>query len=303
MKLTQLLQLHEQFSDQSLLRQNFGDGYLAKHNLIFRNIRRHVLAEKYTFSSERNDLYHALPLSQLDWVLTEKKIPYINNVDVLKQIDSRLPGKIQWEEVSDNFKRNYLFHESCHGVAQSLRFSSEGLKQSQKILQKMMEESFANTCELLAVVDAEDRAHRIFFEMNSYVVMFNFKTDLKNAIAKMGHQTIAKFMMMCYLQANFLREDLPEKDFNRFLQIAARNSTDQSVRTFDSAEKKTLRALSKISFQLNPQFRMVTTGFYLRLAGFANSMEEMLDFDFISDLESDPRFQKFFEDLASVMTN
>lgn len=70
-----------------------------------------------------------------------------------------------------------------------------------------------------------------------------------------------------------------------------------------SEEKKTLRSLGKIAFQLSERFREQTTGFHLRLAGIQTPMRELFAFDFMSQLKKKKDLEPFFDgflDLISI---
>ncbi len=305
MKLSRLWVKHQEFNNLASLKESLGDGYLMSHNKIFRNIRHATLDKKFNFSLNPHPLYQALPLSQLEWILSEQTIPYIDNTRVLKQLNDKLPENIIWDDISDNLKGNHVFHESCHAVARSLinEFYKDPVLKTKFDFQKhtlirLIEESFANTCELLAITDVNDPIHRIFFELNSYVIMYEDRINLKAAMAQMGEQIFMKFMFISYLQANFLKEPMTEKSFEQLLLLIQTNSTESFE--FTATHKKTLRALSKIAFKLNLRFRMVTTSFYLRLNGITLPMKELIDFDFIQSIKESPDLLKAIHQLTII---
>ncbi len=298
MKLGRLWYQHQQFDTQGL-KENFGDGYLIAHNKIYRNIRTSTLAQKFTFSLGPYPLYQALPLSQLEWILSEKIIPYFDNVSVLQQIHQKLPQNIFWDDISDNLKGNHVFHESCHAVArgkaQEILKSPDLTNKSDLqllILCRLIDESFANTCELLAVTDATDPVHQIFFELNSYVVMFEDRSNLKKAMQEIGEEIFMHFMILCYLHANFLTPTLTDQKFEKILSLIAKNGVG-----FSGPQKKSMRALSKIAFELNLRFRMVTTSFYFRLNGIFLPKDQLRDFDFIQTMIDRPELMEFLDAL------
>ena len=160
------------------------------------------------------------------------------------------------------------------------------------VLSRLIEESFANTCELLAVVDAIDPVHQIFFELNSYVVMLEDKTNLKKALQDIGEHIFMKFMILCYLHANFLAPPLSDQKFEKLFSLISEKKSE-----FSLSQKKSMRALSKIAFELNLRFRMVTTGFYLKLNGISTPMAELKDFDFIQTMIDRPELMEFLDAL------
>ena len=293
MKLTKLMELHSQLQTKDGLENNFGDGYLMQNNHIFRNVRIAAQKNGFAFSDEDNNLYQALPFSQLERILSDKVIPYVNNVTALRQILNRLPESVVWDDLSDGLKKNYAFHEACHCVARSL--AKTYLKESSSsegILQILLEESFANTCELLGVIDVNDQVHRIFYELNSYTSLTQEKTNFKTAVSEIGEEVVFKFMMMAYLQSNFLGKNLDEKNFDKALKIV-RPSKD-----FTPKQTKTLKALSRVAFTLDLKFRTSTTGFHLQLNGFKLHLNDLLSFEFFDLILKHPEYIKFINALT-----
>jgi hypothetical protein len=275
-KISRLLEFHDQATSSKSLAHNLGDGFLLKNNLIYRNIREAAFESGFKFSSETNNAYLALPLTQLDALLNNKILPYIDNVSVLRS----LPPPIGWDEISDGLKRNHLFHESCHAVA------STYLQTKQKDLFAMMfEESFANICELLAVVFAEDPVHRIFLAANSYTLLNDQRTHLKNAMKTFGNRQLLIFLMLAYMHANFLRDSMTEKDFERTSQIAFGKKTA-------GGEAKPLKALAKIAFTLDERFRTVTSQLHLKLNGIDPTKIDLREKDFLKIIESREEIKK-----------
>jgi len=186
-----------------------------------------------------------------------------------------------------------VFHESCHGISRTL--SSQlplPLTPQESVLHLLLEESFSNTCELLAVAEAHDQYHRIFFEWNSYTALFEERTHLKNALSEFGEMPIFKFFLLSYLHANFLLDGLDEKAFARVVSL----TMDSAL---ESRQLKVLRALAKTAFTLNPRFRDVTSGFYLKLCGIQTPRAELFAFDFMRSLEAEG-YRKHLEKLAET---
>lgn len=305
MKIARLLESHCQVKDPQGLENNLGDSYLLKHNQIFKNIRNIAVESKFKYHSSPSEDFQALPLSQLENILKSKSIPYTNNVQVLEKIVENLKDKINWDDISDGYKRNYVFHESCHAVARSLDEKSGQREidhssldgQRQHCFQLLLEESFANTCELLAVVDCHDQAHKLFFEINSYTFLFESRTFLKAAIEDLGVVEAFKFFLLIYLHSNFLKNNLSDKAFDRILKIAL----GKNKKALGAKEIKNLKALSKIPFTLDLRFRTTTTGLHLRLSGIDKNISELFDFDLISFIENSDSLLTCVEELAKLV--
>lgn len=282
MKMRVLLDQHQKFSAAGLP-GNMGDGYLMTHNSVFRRIRDEALKCGYVFSNERDHAYESFPLLQLDEILLKKTLPYSNNVYVFEKLSPAALDAITWEDIDGNLKRNFIFHEGCHAVVRTLADKifvplpagvSELERQQQRALGMLLEESCANACELLGMIDASDAIHKNFYEMNSYICEFQMRTQFKNAVEELGFPLVMRFMVLSYLNANFLRERIEEADFQAMLKISSEGP-------LDSKYIKTLRALSKVAFHLSERFRQQTTAFHLRLAGIKTPTKDLFNFNFL----------------------
>ena len=306
-KLARLLELHSETPSprqsapaETSLNANFGDTYLLRHNRIFRNIRLKSIESGYVYSSDLNPSYLALPFSQLEPILTTKRIPYFDNVSVLKQLltQANVREVATWDDISDGFKPNHVFHEGCHAVARdtSLRCKLEqGRTPHEHTLQALLEESFANTCELLAVIDVEDTAHRCFYSANSYTTLFENRGQLKKAMADHGEPFLFKFLMLAYLYANFLYEELEDAALTDVITLAGFTRSSP----LSSNEKKALRALSRIPFTLDLRFREVTTRFHLALLGLKQELRDLLSQDLALKMRA-PKYVLFLKTVTEL---
>lgn len=290
MKIARLLEIHSQNAPEQSLSLNLGDGFLIKNNPLYAAVRKGAMDLNFKYSTDMSSHYLALPLSQLESILKSKSIPYLDNVSVLLEIEKKIRNSTEWDEVTDNLKRNQLFHESCHAI---IRILSEKVYPSPQteheiILKTLIEESFANACEFLGIADAEDPIHRLFYEINSYIFLPDQRFQMKKLIAELGYNITLKFFVLAYLCSNFLKEKLTDIEFNRLLHLAQLQKQSQPM-------IKVLRSLSKIAFELNPRFRWVTTTFYLRLHGKTITTDQLSKIDFISLLESNPFPMKLIE--------
>lgn len=295
MKISSLLEHHKKGTHAHGLIKNWGDSYLLNHNPIYATVRKSAIKMGYVCSLDKNDFYLALPLSQLDWILENKKVPYSDNVSVVESVEAKSPRLVEWDDISDNLKKNYIFHESCHAVARhcfaGLKFNKNA---SSEITVSLLEESFANTCELLSVLYADDQVHRLFLEWNSYTHLFEERTNLLRAAKEFGGKKLFKFFLISYLHSNFLVESIDEKTLNKILLFVDIN-VDRSAKSL-----KVWRALLKITFNLNLRFRTVTTRFYLRSRGDRRPLKEILNFDFMSWVTSEPAIKSAIEDLTEL---
>jgi hypothetical protein len=281
MKLTTLLQKHEDHQKAGLA-DAFGDGYLMTHNFVYRRVRQLALNAGYDFTQDLNQNYVAFPMGELKNLLLKKQIPYFNNTTALKNLEAQAPQKIEWQHVCDNLKPNYTFHEACHMIAQEFALQSgveSKLEEKNKILVMLISESFANTCEFMAIVDAQDTTHKIFLDRNSYFTRFDDRTNLKNYVEEVGFENAFRFFLLMYLHCNFLNDHAPQNQ------------------TMSKAEK----SLAKNVFLLNPGFRFITTELYLRLNEVNTPVLDALQFDYQAQIKNHAALQLFINSLSNFM--
>lgn len=295
MKLGRLLEFHQQQPANIGLPKNLGDNFLINNNKLYRSIRTQATQFGFKYTDTIDNKYLALPLSQLEAVLRTKTIPYVDNVSVLLDMETQVKHTATWDDVTDNLKKNHVFHESCHAIARTISDSifKNGSSPNETILRLLLEESFSNSCELLGIIDADDTAHRIFYELNSFIFMYEDRSQLKKLVAEAGYPDSIKFLIGCYLFSNFLHEKITESDFTSLLKLLKLQNHSTSV-------IKTFRSVSKTAFELNPRFRQVTTIFYLRLNGISLTMEGLNKIDFLQLMTRDPRFLSLINALSQT---
>lgn len=274
------------------LTKSWGDAFLLKYNTIYRTVRLQALASGFKFEIGLDTDFLALPLSQLETLLEQKKILYTDNVSSLQKIEARMPQSTLWDEVYDNLKRNFVFHESCHAVARAQSLKVFGsLTGEKRLIQVLIEESFANTCELLGIADADEAAHEIFYEFNSYIFIYEIRPLIADLQKQIGFDVLFKAVWLAYLHSNFLFNRLDDRSFKR---VAAYLQIEKSP---DAVKK--LKSLLRVAFELNPRFKEVTTGFYLRYTGLTKPKQNINEIDFMKVLESDSRYEKYFNNLCA----
>ena len=288
MKLTALLQKHEATHAQGLS-LSLGDGYLVANNAVYSAVRKKAQDLNFKFSANPTLEYLAFPMSQLENILSSKTIYFQNNSAILSEIDQKIPQQIDWDHIGGNLKANYTFHESCHAIARTIS-NRLGLSKTTdvktKLVTMLLEESFANTCEFMAIHDAQDVTHKTFLEVNSFFTKFDDRTHLRNLVQEVGFNKVFKFMLFAYLHSNFLNEHFSQSEFTRVTKL-----------TFDH---KALKNLSKNAFELSPGFRFNTTELYLRLNGINEPVLDALAFDYLTVIEQNPSFLKLINELTEI---
>lgn len=292
MKLSKLLDL-DQSKEQSVLQDCFGDAYLFEKNSFYKFIRLKIFECGYAFSNELNKDFINLSLSQLENILIKKIIPYFDNKTILNKIENQIPGQTEWEEISENLKRNFIFHESCHayvrGITEKLILQDELTKN--QYFYFLLEESYANTCELLGILDVNTAVDRYFYEIHSYIFEWEEKNYIKTLVDEIGLQKTMEYFIVCFLYSHFLYQKIEDKDFLRLLIYLELESVPQKT-------QKSLKILSRIAFRLNPQFRLLTSRFYFRLNKIEMPLKPLQSIDVLNMLIQQPLMKKWFQSVA-----
>lgn len=293
MKINKLLELHS--SEKSGLEKSFGDSYLLKKNRIYRNIRQAALNAGFSFTTENAEDYLALSLTQLENILTTKKIPYFDNVSALQKLEKKHPQVASWNDIYENLRRNFHFHESCHAVARNLQLT-EYKDLADDVLLRLIEESFANTCELLAIADTEKIADSIFFEINSYTALFEIKELILQIRSVLGFEKLFSVVMLGYLHSNHLHNSLKEPLFKEILMATG----VQEIASNKVALQKNLKELLKYCFYLDENFRIVATGFYIKLSTKKQASVNLKEKNYFAEISKNKDYLKFINQLSAI---
>lgn len=298
MKLTQLLKIHTEYLNPESLNTNLGDGYLYKNNSIYRNIRQLIQSKKINLSHQPNLAYQALPLAELQNILTEKTIPYFDNVTYLNLLDQKRRDIFYWDEVVDQVKKNNLLHESCHAVFHDEILNLPATNETLKMLNMLLEESLANTCELLSIKDVHNATHRIFHEMNSYNSVYEERGRLNQILDQTSGSFLFKFTFLSYLCSNYLLSEVTEKQLDQMFKLCLKNEKSAKTEQALKEHRRNIRAILKITFALNPRFREVTTAFYAKLNNINTPLNTLLKFDFLEHLNNEPQILNLIHSMS-----
>ncbi len=263
--LKEVIKAHKSHAHFTSLSKNLGDGFLYRHNPLFRNVRQLSLELGYRFTTEDFCHYRTFPLITLPAILKAKRVPYF------------------WPNA------NHLMHESCHCIADAI---FEGLSGSKRIiLRSFLCESLANAAESFARIHAQNEIDRIFYNLNSYQRIA--KNDpqaatINRAIIAVGPANTFKTLFFSFVYANFLYKRVNENDFRNVIDLLQINAA------------KTLRPVFRIGVSnLNFVFRVATSGFYFRyFHGLHRSIFALTQFDFIRVLKKTPSLLRQLTDIS-----
>lgn len=310
MKITKLLKINDRYSGTlNSLDGHFGDSYLMNKNYLYRSIRERAIKLGYKYSKSDFERFYSFPLASLPWIVAKKKIPYIRNEIPLREITLENP-KISLDTHYNLFTSNYTLHESAHCCAFSIteqtldtslfiKTKQNGFSEEKLLALKILiEESFANTCDLMAWSFADNPVHFMFLKYNSYCQDWPplFKSvKWKNS----NRQFYFIVFILFYLHSNYLYDGFNRSTLERVCQLAQKILGHTSLCIPKVEFSNLLKTLDK-DMRISPEFRLITGEFYFQLKGIKTNLESVLDFDFLNFIEKNDSYQICLKNLVKV---
>lgn len=299
-KLSELLHLHGSFSAKASLAKSLGDGFLYHHNYLFRSIRDEFLKIGYSLTTDDFCHYAVMPYASLPSILSEKKVPYFDNVTVLEKIESQHPQFFNCEEII-KVKSNYTLHESSHCLAAHFlkNFSTASLSpvlnlhaESKPVFKIILAESFANTVESFSNFYNQSSELRLFYELNSYI---NHNKKINSALIQccdlLGPKNTFDLMYISHLYSNCLHPEPSQKLLIEILTIIL----DDNILLKKAQDSSAPRKVFNHAFQLSLDFRIQTTGFFLAYSGYKTPLDQLLKIDILEVLKKTGVVQEFLK--------
>lgn len=259
MNFSSVLSLHRGGRAEHALPDILGDAFLLRENPIYRQVRMRALASGAVYTEATTE-YLLLPFNQLERIVASKQIPYVPHARLMSAVEARHPGVFDLQQMP--MPESYHLHESAHVVAELCAAGLETSTQEARILRALLCESFANTVDALACGYAETEEHRVFLKLNCYMAPNSETRELMTRVRRaFGPAFTARVVLLSYLFANFLWEDVPV-----------------DLLGVDDAD---VLSLSELGQSLDPLFRVQTTQNFLLMAGFRGEVYDLLSFDFV----------------------
>jgi hypothetical protein len=290
LKLFKLLDLHKAHNPPACVPNNFGDGFLCQNNKVYASIRDHATKLGFTCSEENNLHAMVLPFAHLEQIFTTKKIPMMNNISVFEALGNKALIDIEWQEIEMGYKRNYLFHESCHVVARDIL---QKLNVENRILSLLLEESFANVSELFGMTLADTEAHQTFFSANSYTMAFEDADRLNQIVKKFGFDKCFKFTLLAYLHSNLLYPTYTDKDFKAVTKYIFKKELTQP-------EAQQIGFLAEMAFSLDEGFKYATRGLHFKLNNYSEADFNQLKKTYLSALLTSTNTANMLDSMSKV---
>lgn len=299
-----LLRAHDQYSAPNSLADALGDAYLYEHSPIFARVRDAAIERGYRFVECDSHLWHdyqAMPLLSLQKILSEKSIPYFDNVSVLRQLyqqkpDIELPTRLLYEVL----KRNYVFHETCHCVAYAViesqsrvldHFHSEN---ERFVASAFLQEAFANSMERLSTAIAHSKTYAFFMNMNNYMPHESAKEEFwRSALSSFGFPRLFALTFLSFLALNLQGRDkaFPKE---QVVDLAGFSSATEG-------EAQLLNRLLDKEIHLSDVFREETTRGYFRLYGCEAELCSIRDANLLEDANLRPDLSRLVDELGTII--
>jgi hypothetical protein len=290
-QLKQALDIHRSFKGGRA--GILGDGFLMKSNPVYRAIMNH--AEKIGCKFvEAYPRYLLMPFHELGEIVKTKKIPYVPSADLLERIENERPYTFLASDL--NIPESYHLHEAAHVIAEHAFEDVELKTEHERILKAIVCESFANTVDALACTPYPDETHHFFLAHNCYMRPQRRSSQaIERLTAAFGKSFVFLITLHTYVRANFLLGPLPKRALAQLQEKCAPGVklTAKNLKDCD--------AVAEMCERLDPQFRIQTTGNYLKLQGFEGDVEDILDFDFMSVFRNNKGFARVVDSLSAII--
>jgi hypothetical protein len=271
-----------------------GDGLLLNRNPIYRNVRAAARARGFSFVKTWPE-YASGSLMELERILNHRKIPLHFNRPLLETLNARSARPLRLDELPSSIN-NYHLHEAAHCIAEDVCKNIKPRTKSEKILKAFICESFANATEALACAFTDSDEHEFFLYLNSYMRDPRSVSRRKaRMVRELGIETSFMIIMISYLHANFLYEELSLSCARRALKFA------DPKRKAGRDELTRIKRVMDVAMRLNIEFRVKTNSFYLACQGIDGNLLDLLDFDFLKTIESSPRWSEPLRQLAKTV--
>jgi hypothetical protein len=288
-----VLDVHDSYHPEGSHRDILGDGFLMQSNPIYRKVKALALKIGCRYV-EAYPEYLLLPFHELPKIVKQKKIPYVPNARLMKDVERGRPGVFTTEDVP--MPESYHLHEAAHVIAEHFLLNVKPASQQEEILKAILAESFANTVDALAGALAQDDVHYFFIKQNCYMhPQSKVVQAMERLNKKMGFRFTFMLTFFTYVHANFLAKPLSKKSIDELVERYA------SAPKPGAAVQKDIRTVSAIGEKLDPRFRVTTTGNYFKQRGFEGDIHDLLDFPFMKVFASVQGLREATEALCDSM--
>jgi hypothetical protein len=299
--LNEILALHDRHAGDSELPGNLGDGFIYRHNALFRNVRDGVKRLGYSFTQDDFCGYRSLSLLALPKLIQARKVYYVDNVSILREIESKRPNTYVFKEIP-TVQMNWMLHEQSHLIAESV-FKTEGrsagtaAENAELMMNVFMSEAFASTTELMGNLNVETEEHAFFYGQNSLWAYDPAKrAAFKELESLFGFEGLFRALWVSQIMHNLRYDFVSPADYVRAVRWGLKEEPPQ-VPALASLYQFFAQNLKR-----NTYFNDLVSPFFLSyFFGIKITAAEMPAIDILALLEKDPRVSEKLDSLLELI--
>lgn len=291
MLFNEALKIHRSVTVEHSHSDILGDAFLLANNRLYRQIRLQTIDLDVTLA-EASLEYLLMPFNQLDLIVSTKRVPFVPNARLMTEIESKHPGVFDLQQMP--IPESYQLHESAHIIADHCCANVAVQTREDKILKSILCESFANTVDAMVCAYATSEVHQLFLRLNCYTVQITAtREQIKNVRESFGKTFTARLIVLSYVFANFLKEEVPPDVIEALITEFGKPYSKPTEEAL-----KDCTTLSLIGQKLDTLFRVQTASNYFQLQGFRDEIYDLLNFDFAKLLKRKD-FSEAFDSMIS----
>jgi hypothetical protein len=296
-KLSQVIKVHRQWESETDLPTILGDGFLYRHNLVYRNIRDVYLNCGFKFTNEDFCQYNVIESAALKHFLEEGTLYYRETYLACKRMADVTPD-MTLDRVP-GFKENNIIHESAHLIADAILplgpvpKNPEGEREF--VLNAFMAEAFAVTTVVMGKAYADSLDHAMMWRFNSHQPADDdHRARFERSVKVIGSRSTFKLMYFAHLFWSFLFSELKPEGLSLILSYCGAENVNKKHLDF-------LLEFFNSCFKLNKAFPTQVQDFYFRYLGLEKDVHSLADFNFLKMIREDTRRMSAIDQFADVM--
>jgi hypothetical protein len=297
-RLSDVLELHDEHGSRKAVSRAAGDAHFYACNPIFTRVRDAALRAGFTYSADGAAHYYGWPLMALDAALGMRRVPFVDNVFQLREIERRRPRHFLLDDLrAYGPAKNPLLHESAHGLAfDALDYDLRPSRPTRlKLTKILLAEAYALAVEKLSGLFVSDSPVELFLHrLNTHVFYIPRRADPIRALhARHGLASALRATIATYLYAGFLYRELGDREIDSILELAG-------IRRRASASD--VEAIFATTFEVGSDFRHRITSNYLRAHGYSRDLLKLVDFEPLAYVQRRAPLRKSLDGLVALVS-
>ena len=295
-RLCDLLELHDEHTSRKAIPRALGDAYFYTRNPVFKSIRDAALRTGFAYSADDAAQCYGWPLMSLDTALRKRRVPFVDNVFHLRELERRRPRHFLLADLrAYGPARNPLLHESAHCLAfDALEYELGPARPTRlKLTKILLSEAYALATEKVSgLFVSESPSELLLHRLNTHVFYTPRPRDPVRALyAREGLPSAFRATMASYLYAGFLYRELGDRDLDSILGFAGISRR---------ASAANVESIFEETFEVGSDFRHGITSNYLRAHGYSKDLLKLVDFDPLPYVQGKAALHKSVEGLVAI---